>query len=82
MDNLETTGIRERAKAEIEVFKAVLITTLTATFGVFGFIVIHYDKMVFLQWALIFVGSATLLGILLFCVQRIAVCLDQLERGV
>lgn len=71
---------KERIKIEIDVIKALILAFITAIFGIFGFTLINYQKINYLQAIGIFAGLILLVGILYILAKRIIKNLNKIEE--
>lgn len=71
---------KERIKLEIDVLKALMLAFLTAIFGIFGYCVLNYSRIDWIQAIFIALGITTSFIVLYALTKRIYKILKQIEE--
>ena len=71
---------KERIKLEIDVLKALMLAFLTAIFGIFGYSVLNYNRIDWIQGVFIALGVVFSCVLLYIFSKRIYKILKQIEE--
>lgn len=71
---------KERIKLEIDVLKALMLAFLTAIFGIFGYCVLNYSRIDWIQAIFIAFGITASFIVLYALTKRIYKILKQIEE--
>lgn len=71
---------KERIKLEVDVLKALMLAFLTAIFGIFGYCVLNYSRIDWIQAIFIALGITTSFIVLYALTKRIYKILKQIEE--
>ncbi len=71
---------KERIKLEIDVLKALMLAFLTAIFGIFGYCVLNYSRIDWIQAIFIALGITASFIVLYALTKRIHKILKQIEE--
>jgi positive regulator of sigma E activity len=71
---------KERIKLEIDVLKALMLAFLTAIFGIFGYCVLNYSRIDWIQAIFIALGITASFIVLYALTKRIYKILKQIEE--
>lgn len=71
---------KEKIKAKIDLFKTLIVTTLTALFGVLGYTVLNYRSFDVIISMAVAVGVLILMFALVFLAKSFSKELDNLEK--
>lgn len=71
---------KERIKLEIDVLKALMLAFLTAIFGIFGYCVLNYNRIDWIQAIFIALGITASFIVLYALTKRIYKILKQIEE--
>lgn len=71
---------KERIKLEIDILKALILAFLTAIFGIFGYCVLNYSRINWIQGMFIALGLITAFIFLYILGRRVYKILKQIEE--
>lgn len=71
---------KERIKLEVDILKALMLAFLTAIFGIFGYCVLNYSRIDWIQAIFIALGITASFIVLYALTKRIYKILKQIEE--